>query len=215
MRPSAQRRLTAVGRVAPRAADAAQTVSRVAAPRRMASVIPMAAAIPMSGAPRTRSVRIASATASTVSSVRYVSVPEAGSGRESEPRSPASRRWAGEWSCRKDNPRAALRAAIMFEDSHPLLSPGRLHGLYHAALRSRGRHRHDHGEPAGQAERAQRHGHRGAGRRRRPGRARARYPRRAPHRCRDQGFRRGRGHRGDRRRRARRTVRRARARASA
>src|SRR6266581_6133697 len=79
MRSSAQRRFTAVGRVTPSSrtssSSPARKRSRGAARRsRVPATSPIAAAIPMSGAPRTCSVRIASATASPVSRSRSIFV---------------------------------------------------------------------------------------------------------------------------------------------
>src|SRR5207253_11089795 len=77
MRARAHRRLTAVGRVAPRSRATwsirARNASR-GAPRnsRVPATRPIAAAMPISGAPRTCSVRIASATASPLSRSRSI-----------------------------------------------------------------------------------------------------------------------------------------------
>src|SRR5438445_49484 len=77
MRSSAQRRFTAVGRVAPSSSASwctrARKASRGAArSSRVPTTRPIAAAMPMSGAPRTWSVRIASATASPLSRSRSI-----------------------------------------------------------------------------------------------------------------------------------------------
>src|SRR6266478_2922275 len=77
MRSSAQRRFTAVGRVAPssRASSSSRPRKRsrgAARSSRVPATRPIAAAIPMSGAPRSCSVRIASATASPVSRSRSI-----------------------------------------------------------------------------------------------------------------------------------------------
>ena len=87
IRSSAQKRLTAVGRVAARPwlarLQVAEEVLRPRSPRlaRPARTTPNAAVTPMAGAPRTASERIASATSSHVRHSRYVS-------------SPGSRRWS-------------------------------------------------------------------------------------------------------------------------
>ena len=67
IRASAHARFTAVGRVACSVAAIASTARRVAEPPswRTRAASPIAAAIPISGAPRTRSEWIASATSST------------------------------------------------------------------------------------------------------------------------------------------------------
>src|SRR5713101_3210054 len=77
MRSSAQRRFTAVGRVAPssRASSSSRARKRsrgAARSSRVPATRPIAAAIPMSGAPRSCSVRIASATASPLSRSRSI-----------------------------------------------------------------------------------------------------------------------------------------------
>ena len=69
MRPMAHARFTAVGRVARRSVEAAE-MDPSEGSCATASARPWAAATPMSGAPRTRIERIASAIASTVAIVR-------------------------------------------------------------------------------------------------------------------------------------------------
>src|SRR2546422_11070171 len=84
MRSSAQRRFTAVARVAPSSRTASPSRARkrprgAARSSRVPATRPIAAAIPMSGAPRRCSVRIASATASPLS--RSHSIFASGSAR--------------------------------------------------------------------------------------------------------------------------------------
>src|SRR5258705_625319 len=97
MRSSAQKRLTAVGRVAPSplmaSSRSARSPSNSRAPlRRAASATPKAAATPMAGAPRTTRVRMASATSGQVAHDRSTSSRGSRVWSTRTSRSPAQRR---------------------------------------------------------------------------------------------------------------------------
>src|SRR5881398_402645 len=137
IRSSAHRRLTAVGRVAASRRASSATRPRNCprgAPRssRVPATRPIAAAIPISGAPRTCSVRIASATASALSRSR--SIRASGSARWSMMRTAPVGDQAMAWTlmdlklmrnveCGTRNRRADLRANVPRSDFRVFVVP--------------------------------------------------------------------------------------------